>query len=634
MDQPHTTPPRRRTHRKRQSLARLSTDTTATLPAYQLPLWQRSHSVEEDPPSYPESTSSADEGDADSDSDARKPPHSPLSSPRRPKRFPGAPSSQPRKRQTGSTSDLDSLLQRSVHALEMSNALMQSSMSTQSSLSTLLSTDHVTDQSLERSARRISSARHCDQHASWMDDLDAITEGVNGLFSEEDTAESMVSQSLPTTSMAHRRRPSLNAHGKAAADLPHLHLSQQPTRAGLVAPPPRALTLHVASTDDPESLLLPSTLGLRSSPSSHSSDWRSAEPPPVNRNKNMPYSGFHTSASASLPVLTDRPSEPSTPAYNLLASFVTQQAGMATPNTPPKSSGFSFRRRGSSSSASTCTERGLCRQRSLDSRSRSTTPTRKPGSPAPVMRPMTPPIEELSASSSSSASSEHPHAYRTMQSLQKILDKQPAPVEKKSTIIPEHLTPPVFMPRSPKPVASSGTSTATASISRLLTRPRHHSSTQPLPPPTHSSLKQHSVPATPVASVPPSPAGSTLSFPELLGAGVARMRGSSPSSGRTTPSKRISFAALPESYASTRPVGSARFRDPRSKSKSKRKVKSQVDQVREREENGLGGWWGGWLFGAAGEAGYASAVRHEDRIEDRVTRSWGGRPGYGDEWAI
>ncbi|KAF7966801.1 hypothetical protein HWV62_36961 [Athelia sp. TMB] len=518
-------------------------------------------------------------------------------------------------------------------------------MSTQSSLSTLLATDHVADQSLARSAQRISRSTSGDHHENWMDDLDEITKGVNGLFGDEDATsahhsatESMVSQSLPTTSMAsmsHRKRPSLNPHGKAVthSTLPHLNLSQQLDRNGLIATAPRALTLFAASTDDPQSIHLPSTLGLRSSASAHNTDWRSAEPPPAITNKNMPYSGFHTSASASLPVLTDCASAPSTPAYNMLSSFMTHQASsVPTANTSPKLSSlssFSFRRRrGSTSTASTCTERGGLSRRGSGSRSRSATPTGHPASPAPVMRPMTPPIEELSASSSSSASSGHPH--RTISALQKILDKQPAPVEQKSSIIPEQLKPPVFMPRSPMPVAASGTSTATASVSRLLTKSLHSSSTKPQPPPAHSSLKRSSVPATPTASIPPSPAASHSSFPEFLGAGVARMRGSSPSSGRSTPGKRISFAALPESYASTRPVGSARFRDPRSK--SKRKAKSQVDKARDGEET-LGGWWGNWLFGGAAEAGY-TPMRHDDRIEDRVARSWGGRPGFGDEWGV
>lgn len=641
-----STRPTRRTHRKRQSLVRLSSDTTATLPVYSNPFWQQPQTSEVDSDKPPDYSESADEADEDSDTDLWVRPLSPpQASPRRTRRYLGVPS---RRRQTGSTSDLDALLQRSVHALEMSNALMQSSMSTQSSLSALLAADNVIDLSLERSALRITSRleRGGNRHENWMDHLDEITRGVNGLFGEDATvsarlsvssAESLVSCSLPTSSMAHRRRLSLNPRSKAATtdSAPHLHLSSQLDREGLISPAPRAMTLHVVSTDDPQAIHLPSTLGLRSSASAHNSDWRPAEP----RHPNMPYSGFHTSASASLPVLTDRPMEPSTPAYNLLSSFVTQQPTCAPLNTPPKPSGFSFRRRrGSSSPASTSTERGLSR-RGSGSRSQSITPTAQSPPPAPAIRPMTPPIEELSASSSSSNSSDHPHAYRTVQSLRKILDEQPAPVveDKKSSIVPAQIKHPVFLPRSPMPVASSGTSTATASISRLLTKSHHHSSTRAADAPTHSSLKRHSAPSTPSTPLI-KPSSSASSFPEFLEAGVARIMGSTPSSGRSTP-KRISFATLPESYASTRPKGSSRFRDPRERSrKGKGKAKSQVDQVREREENVLGGWWAGWLFAAgAAETGYSSgAQRHEERVEDRVARSWGGRSGFGgiDDWAV
>jgi len=53
-----------------------------------------------------------------------------------------------------------------------------------------------------------------------------------------------------------------------------------------------------------------------------------------------------------------------------------------------------------------------------------------------------------------------------------------------------------------------------------------------------------------------------------------------------------------------------------------------------------GGWWAGWLTGGA-EANLVGTnlARHEERLEDRMTRSWGGRinSGFGgglDEWAM
>src|SRR5882762_1183474 len=211
MNQPLSAVPRR-THRKRQSTLRLSSDTTATLPEYTSPIWQRPKELlpEDSPPDYPESAEEAD-ADADTDSDDNivvyLPPLSPppLTSPRRTRRY-HYPGGATRRRLTGSTTDLDTLLQRSVHALEMSNALLQSSMSTQSSLSALLASDTVADRSLDRSTRSISTRirGNGDLHENWMDDLDAITKGVNGLFGEDaaeasqNSADSLVSRSLPT----------------------------------------------------------------------------------------------------------------------------------------------------------------------------------------------------------------------------------------------------------------------------------------------------------------------------------------------------------------------------------------------------------------------------------------------------
>jgi hypothetical protein len=661
----------RRTHRKRQSALRLSSDTTATLPEYTSPIWQRPKELlpEDSPPDYPES---AEEADADEDTDSDDnivvyvPPLSPLplTSPRRTRRY-HHPGGATRRRLTGSTSDLDSLLQRSVHALEMSNALLQSSMSTQSSLSALLASDTVADRSLDRSTRSISTRirGNGDLHENWMDDLDAITKGVNGLFGEDaaeaepasqNSADSLVSRSLPISSMPsmshqqHRRRTSLNLRHAASSDAgPHLHLSTEVDRTELIAPAPRALTMYVDSTDDPDSIVLPSTLGLRTSSSTHHSEWGAQQQP-------RPPSTMPHSVSASLPVLIDKPSDPSTPAYNLLSSFVTQQQQVSCPgpsNSPLQSNkqlGFTFRkRRGSGSTTSTSTERGASvsgspskkrpthafpdhigiRRRGSGSRSRSLTPKRL-ASPPP--RPMTPPIEELSGSSPSSASSDHPPAYRTMECLRKILDDQPSTCT--VTAVPPRLKAPAFFPRTPMPVPSFGTSTATASVSRLLTKSIHHSSTRAPSPPKHSSLKRSSAPGTPTDTV------SSPTTPTFFGAaGVARMTGSTSSSGRSTP-KRISFAELPESYASSRPAGTSRFQEKknRARNKGKAKAKSQADKA--REENGS--WWTGWLLGTSGMGNGAglnfTAQRQEERLEDRAARSWGGRSGFGamDDWAM
>jgi hypothetical protein len=378
------------------------------------------------------------------------------------------------------------------------------------------------------------------------------------------------------------------------------------------------------------------------------------EPPPP---PTMSHAGLSTGlhASASLPVLTDKPSEPSTPAYNLLSSFVTHQASCPGPSnglpslSSPKPLPFPFRkRRGSGSTTSTITERAASlsespskrlTQASPDNnclgrrgpitRSRSLTPIRL-ASPSSAPRPMTPPIEELSGSSSS-ASSDNLHAYRTMKCLRKILDEQPPPNDKIAVEVatPQRLKAPAFFPRTPPPVASSGTSTATASVSRLFTKSTHHSSTRPPSPPRHSSLKRSSGLSTPTTATP------SPTSPGFLSAGVARITGSASSSGRSTP-KRISFAELPESYANSRPIGSSRFKEKKNRSRSKTKAKNQADRA--REENGA--WWAGWLLGGAGAGGVSAlnfgAQRHEERLEDRAARSWGGRSGFGavDDWAV
>ena len=115
------------------------------------------------------------------------------------------------------------------------------------------------------------------------------------------------------------------------------------------------------------------------------------------------------------------------------------------------------------------------------------------------------------------------------------------------------------------------------------------------------------------------------------------MTGSTPSSGQSTP-KRISFAKLPESYANSRPGGSSRFQDKKSRSRSKEKgkAKSQVDKAGEENR----GWWTGWLLGGSGTENLSglnfAAQRHDERLEDRALRSWGSRSGFGamDDWAI
>ncbi|KAG6867477.1 hypothetical protein C0993_002300 [Termitomyces sp. T159_Od127] len=506
------------------SAMRLSSDTTHSLPVY------AAHDDDDRPPDYPDS---AEEADRDTDSS-----HSvPAPSPRRRQAH--------RRRQSGKTPHLsstdpclDSLLARSVHALEMSNTLLQSSMSAQTALAPVFA-DPPADERLQSSVRGLASRAR----PRWADDLAEISRGVDGLFGEPGA----VSCSLPTS-------------------------SSRPHRADLVAHAPLS----------PAYTMLSSFVGPRHSPSAP--------------------------ASAS-----------STPAAR----------------TPPLPAFFSRR------SPPTC---------------KTHEHEHEHGSPGvhaalPPHRRMTPPAEE-SSSSSSSSSSTSCLAKRTVRSLRKILDEQPPAPAPAQT----RLRAPAFLPRSPPPAAQAGTSTATASISRLYTRAKHTSSTRPPSPPRQSAMKH----AQPSASEARAAAGGEADananakgnanekgkfrLPALLGVrswstastgSLAAGGSSAASSGRSTP-RRISFAALPESY---RGEGSARF-GRRARERERKRGRGRGRDEEGEGEGEEGGWWSTWFLGGGGGGGGGGG--REERIEERFGRSWGGRvpgasAGFGpgaDEWAV
>ena len=661
-----------RTHRKRLSATHLSIDTCSTLPEYL-------HSDE--PPEYPDS---AEEADADTDSDVnffQLP--SPKTSPRRAKRF--LPSHKRRhssqhSKLPSTDAHLDSLLERSVHALEMSNTLLQSSISTQTSLSAVLALDSPADVTLEAHARNLSSRiqGNGNVQASWADDLQEISKSVEGLFrqdsghSRRSSSRSMrqkegpISSSLPSSSFPTmrtcQRRPSLDLR-QASADTAtlssRLHYSPQ-SRSRTTAPPPRALTEFVVSTQDSESILLSSTLDLRSSSSLHHASDRKT----VSERASSSTTSLLVAPSLP-PKLTDKPLEPSTPAYTMLSSFVCRapSSGSVTPSSSFTPSFMSRRRDSSNGSASTERGYGHTPRRRSSSPSPSdklqnhhqdrcvsaalgcslTDPSKRGVSPLVLHRPMTPPVEESSSSSDSCV------AKRTVQSLRKILDDQAS--LQTNTQTTEALSPsisvtrlraPPFLPRSPAPVAEAGTSTATASISRLLTKGKHSSSTRPPSPPLQSAMKRSpssSTSLSPAISTPtPSNSNSivkspsALNFPEMV---VKALGGSTSSSGMSTPSKRISFAELPESYSSTRPSGSSsKFKDKRSRKKRKSgrggKDQSSLEKT---------GWWAGWLTTGISTHGLAMSLARQERLEDRITRNWDGRLGAGfssnlEDWAV
>ncbi|KAK7062228.1 C2H2-type domain-containing protein [Favolaschia claudopus] len=273
----------RRTHRKKVSALRLSSDTTSTLPEYMA--WRDVVP----PPEY--------EAD-DADDEEPSTPASPRSIQHR--RSHRRRASSPRMQGQHQQDDLlDSLLERSVHALELSNALLQSSMSP------TVAPEPFSDPSPPAATRpvRMPSGRE----PAWADDLAAIARDVDDLVSSSLPA----SVSPVSTRKPPKRRPSLDpapvssrssvsyfsprSTSPTASTTSYTSTSASTTsytsngsgtstgtgglrmapaaRQRLVAPAPRALTQYidanVLDSFDDGHIALPSTIGLRAPPS----DW-------------------------------------------------------------------------------------------------------------------------------------------------------------------------------------------------------------------------------------------------------------------------------------------------------------------------------------------------------------------------
>ena len=180
----------------------------------------------------------------------------------------------------------------------------------------------------------------------------------------------------------------------------------------------------------------------------------------------------------------------------------------------------------------------------------------------------------------------------------------------------------------PATLPEASTSHATASVTRLLTKSKHSSSTRPSSPPRHSSLRPP-LPRSPSPtkiSPGPSPSPSLLNIPSFFGGGSG---GSSNGSGRSTPN-RVSFAALPESYASSKPGGpDEQFTRKRNRKRRKSGSWTPSDARSERPslendtDEGGGSWWANWLL--SGNNMGSTRFDHEVRAEDRAAR-WGVRP--------
>jgi hypothetical protein len=654
MDAKHSPHYRARFYRKRSSVTRLSSDTTTTLPAYlhteDLPY--------DNPPDYPESANEADAESDPSASDTLLP--LALPSPRS-RRVHSRGRRQSVSPIVPSPTDpyLDSLLARSVDALEMSNALLQSSIITHSSLSAVLAVDSpIVESSLEARARNLSSRirGNSDVHANWMDDLAVISEHVAAVSQPDALGLSMahndtVSKSLPLDPSPLRlRTPRPRNHSSADLRLTdtettnldglHLRFSNWP-RSRLVSPAPRAITQYVESNADPDTIQLPSTLGLRSFASTHLPPGVSSPPPAVPLSPTASHSTPAESSTAAYTLLSSvlarRPSTSSTNSYVSIHSPPDCRAKAASTDTATTSSRASSTvvpsRTRTPHSSPSCTRVGK----------RLLSPQPIPPFLAPPPRLLTPPTEDPSLSSLSSTSSNpssdpHPNPVLSLQALRKILDDQPHPATMSRAQSEGRASRrPTFLPRSPLPAPTLGTSTATASVSRLFTKPVHmhsgSSSREPRPSALKGGLRTPQSPSSPNGFLDPG---------RSTGAG-----NSSASSTRSTP-KCISFAELPEPYGSERGGGSGRgFERGRSRrttkkrsGKGKGKGKFRVDLEDESDENDEDddekGWWVRLLLGS-GSTRSLSLGRSEDRIESRIARGLGNRGGFGggmEDWAV
>lgn len=284
---------------------------------------------------------------------------------------------------------------------------------------------------------------------------------------------------------------------------------------------------------------------------------------------------------------------------------------------------------------------------------------------------MTPPLEVSgsggegegrSSMEGSVESSDSCPTKQTILSLRKILDThQPLkPSPEDWTLISK---PPLLLRQSMKvglPV-EAGTSTATASISKLFTRGIHsHEGSvtrQRFDDQRQSSFKgkgkasaTEDTPGTPTTVTPvdtPTRMSFSKSIPELLGNSVAlALRASSPlsskaSSGYSTPltpghSKRISFAELPEGTQGIGPERTSRKHRGKHRASSSRSGGSKSS----RRRSGLGSedesdepkGWLGWLIGVS-----AAETGRPDKVDERLGKGWANlnttSRGF-DEWGI
>lgn len=243
----------------------------------------------------------------------------------------------------GTTEDkLDSLLERSIAALEASNQLLQSSLSTHSSLAAVLA-DSASDRGMDLQIRYLAKRLGVggEEEDKSEKALDKVLDGVLGLLgNEEDNASASnaaggvvdggVSRSLPAEDhMVHLRSRS-DASRSDFAESQQQHQRRLRLSAGERprSPPPRPFTQYVSiespfgvaleATASSNSIYMPSTSGTRTTPRETHLSSRTPR--------------------ATSPSISSLPHHPTTPksgsAYTMLSQIVSRSSSASRSNSP------------------------------------------------------------------------------------------------------------------------------------------------------------------------------------------------------------------------------------------------------------------------------------------------------------
>jgi hypothetical protein len=675
--------------RKRISSNRFSTDTTTsvtTLPEY---------STSSSPPSSAKTPlSSIWDNDDGNPPDYTAPLVSHIPTPLALKNYRGdvdaededvRPPSRPRRRivhhksYSNASSDpfLDSLLERSVKALEISNALLQSSANTKSGLSALLEDSPIADNSLEFQARNLS--RRIQATRAQEARADEVFRGVDRFIDDTEG----ISRSVPTDHeqhmRVHRQQSYLSRQASGSGHLPFLRESRE-FDLNFLQPYMDDVESGVDSlseVSEGQVVLVPNTPDPRYR--YESDDLRSPAP-----SSTSSYGLYNPALPA---ILTNHASEPSTPAYNLLSSIVRSSARSGSPSgtvkrmysantltspTPHQQSFIPKIRRGTESDDPGLGRgrgRGRGRGKTRDFSSQSvrtsllaplpsipiptsssfnsqTWPT-EPGhrrkrshsaapsiqTPRPSMRPPTPLMSSSSMTARLSSTSEkgvekdvqtrgHKDvvAFRTVESLKKILQQE----SEARTFLPPETPAPSSKAAGKQRAPDERPSQSTPTKKTFYTLSASHRSD--FSPPTLERLPVLSALTLPDPPEPSTSASASSSMPSpKISHNLTPIRPSSlkrPSSNRSSPyssgrsSPKVSFSELPPKYHAER-----------SRGRTLRRENAKPDETAAGGSGWLWGW--GWLSGLGASTGDGAVRRAREE-------GGGGRPVYGpaslEEW--